>query len=53
VVAVAFQSVFHSKMHQNNVFFNLFLKSMHQNNLKHIKNLIFNKNKINFFENTG
>jgi hypothetical protein len=37
VVAVAFQSVFRSEMHQNNIFFlkkKLFLTSAYQNNLK-------------------
>ena len=37
VVAVAFQSVFHSKMYQNNIFFiflKSFLTSAHQMNLK-------------------
>jgi hypothetical protein len=37
VVAVAFQSVFYLKMHQNNYFFifkKLFLISVHQNDLK-------------------
>jgi hypothetical protein len=42
IVAVAFQSVFHSEMHQNNKFFifkKLFLTSAHQNNLKTPKNI--------------
>jgi len=37
VVAVAFQSVFYLKMHQNNIFFilkKLFLISAHQDDLK-------------------
>jgi hypothetical protein len=37
VVAVAFQSVFHLEMYQNNIIFKrkkLFLKSAHQNDLK-------------------
>jgi hypothetical protein len=42
VVAVAFQSVFHAEMHQNNVFLKIFLRSAYQNNSKQIK-------KINFF----
>jgi hypothetical protein len=40
VVAVAFQSVFHSEMYQNNIFFifkKLFLASAHQNDLKTLK----------------
>jgi len=43
VVAVAFQSVFHIEMHQNNLFFKkkLFLRSAHQNDPKYIKKLIF------------
>jgi len=43
VVAVVFQSVFHLKMYQNNIFFifkNLFLRSAHQNDLKTPKILI-------------
>jgi len=42
VVAVVFQSVFHLKMYQNNIFFifkNLFLRSAHQNDLKTPKNI--------------
>jgi hypothetical protein len=37
MVVVTFQSAFHSKMYQNNVFFifkKLFLTSAHQNDLK-------------------
>jgi hypothetical protein len=40
VVAVAFQSAFHSKIHQNNIFFifkKLFLTSVYQNDLKILK----------------
>jgi len=43
VVAVAFQSVFHLKMNQNNIFFilkKLFLTSAHQNNLKTTKKIL-------------
>jgi hypothetical protein len=43
MVAVAFQSVFHSEKYQNNIFFiflKLFLISTHQNNLKTQKILI-------------
>ena len=53
MVAVAFQSVFHAEIHQNNIFFiflKLFLRSAHQNDPKHIKKLIFSQKK-NFFEN--
>jgi len=43
VVIVAFQSVFHSEMHQNNIYY--FLKKIifdvnHQNNPKNIKQLL-------------
>jgi hypothetical protein len=40
---VAFQSVFHPKMYQNNIFLktNLFLTSAHQNNLKTPKKILF------------
>jgi len=40
VITVAFQSVFHIEMHQNNVFFlkKLFLRPAYQNDPKHIKN---------------
>jgi len=44
VVAVAFQSVFHAEMHQNDIFFiflKSFLRSAHQNNPKHIKKINF------------
>jgi hypothetical protein len=36
MVAVAFQSVFHAEMHQNNIFLSLklFLTSAHHNNKK-------------------
>jgi hypothetical protein len=40
VVTVVFQSVFHSEMYQNNIFFifkKLFLTSAHQNDLKTLK----------------
>jgi hypothetical protein len=40
VIAVAFQSVFHSVMHQNNIFFifkKLFLSSAYPNDPKHKK----------------
>jgi hypothetical protein len=43
MVAVVFQSVFHSEMYQNNIFFifkKLFFISAHQNNLKTSKILI-------------
>jgi hypothetical protein len=49
VIAVAFQSVFHSEIYQNDIFLifkKLFLKSAHQN----IKKLIFRKTKLNFLE---
>jgi hypothetical protein len=48
VVAVAFQSVFHAEMHQNNVFFlkKIFLRSAYQNDSKQIKKLIFSKKKF-------
>jgi len=55
VVVTVFQSVFHVEMHQNDIFFiflKLFLRSTYQNNLKHIKKLIFNKKKFEFFGNT-
>jgi hypothetical protein len=52
VVAVIFQSAFHLKMHQNNIFYfifkKLFLISVHQNDLKKLKNINFKK-KFNFF----
>jgi hypothetical protein len=51
-VAVAFQSVFHLEMYQNNIFifFKLFLKSAHQNNIKkYIYIYYFKIKKINFF----
>jgi hypothetical protein len=44
VVAVAFQSVFHAEMHQNDIFFiflKSFLRSAHQNDPKHIKKINF------------
>jgi hypothetical protein len=40
VIAIAFQSVFHAEMHQNNIFFifkKLFLRSGNQNDSKHIE----------------
>jgi hypothetical protein len=43
MVVVAFQNIFHTEMHQNNIFFifkKLFLRSTHQNDSKDIK--IFN-----------
>jgi len=49
VVAVAFQSVFHAEMHQNNVFLKIFLRSAYQNNSKQIKKLIFYKKQILIF----
>jgi len=57
VVAVAFQSDFHSKLHQNNVFF-IFKKIIfditHQNDPKTLKKiLILSKKKIIFFGNAG
>ena len=49
VVAVAFQSVFYLKMHQNNIFFNfkkLLLTSTYQNDLKTLKKkIIWSKEK--------
>jgi hypothetical protein len=42
VIVVVFQSVFHLKMYQNNIFFifkKLFLKSALQNDLKTLKNI--------------
>jgi hypothetical protein len=54
VVAVLFKIVFRVEMHQNDVFFFLFLKlflrSVHQNDPKHIKKLNFNKKKLNFLK---
>jgi hypothetical protein len=44
VVGVAFQSVFHPEMYENNVFFNLFLILAHQNDLKTLKKI---KKKLN------
>jgi hypothetical protein len=44
VVAVAFQSVFYAKIHQNDVFLfflKLFLRSAHQNDPKYIKKINF------------
>jgi hypothetical protein len=50
VVAVIFQSAFHLKMHQNNIFYfifkKLFLISVHQNDLKTLKNINLKKNLI-------
>jgi hypothetical protein len=40
VITVAFQSVFHAEMHQNDIFFivfKLFLRSTHQNDPKYKK----------------
>jgi hypothetical protein len=35
MIAIAFQSVFYSKIYQNNIFFKkIFLTSAHQNDLK-------------------
>jgi hypothetical protein len=51
VVAIVFQNVFHTEMHQNNFYFifkKLFLKSVYQNDPKHIKKLNFLK--INFLK---
>jgi hypothetical protein len=44
VIAAAFQSVFHAKIHQNDVFFifkKSFLRSAHQNDSKHKKKFWF------------
>jgi hypothetical protein len=44
VVTVAFQSAFHSEMHQNDVFLflkKLFLRSTHQNDSKYTKKINF------------
>jgi hypothetical protein len=43
VIVVAFQSVFHAKIYQNDVFHFLksFLRSAHQNNPKHTKKINF------------
>jgi hypothetical protein len=44
VFMIAFQSVFHLEMYQNNIFFisfKLFLISVYQNNFKIIKNINF------------
>jgi hypothetical protein len=44
VVTVAFQSAFHSKMHQNDVFLffkKLFLRYTHQNDSKYTKKINF------------
>jgi hypothetical protein len=52
MVAVAFQSVFHAEMHQNDVFLfflKLFLRSTYQNDPKHIKILNYFKKNLNFF----
>jgi len=54
VVAVAFQNIFRSEIHQNNIFFylkNLFLTSVDQNNLKTLKNINLKKKKLIFFKN--
>ena len=52
VVAVAFQSDFHSKLHQNNVFF-IFKKFIfditHQNDPKTLKNINFKQKKKSYF----
>jgi hypothetical protein len=53
VVAIAFQSVLHSEMHQNNIFYflKLFLTSAHQNNFKIQKNINLKQiKKLNFFK---
>jgi hypothetical protein len=50
IIAVAFQSDFYLKIHQNNIFFiflKLFLTSVHQNNIKISKNIDLKK--IKFF----
>jgi len=39
VVTIAFQSVFHSKTHQNNIFLKLFLTLTHKMILKNKKNI--------------
>jgi hypothetical protein len=51
VVAVSFQSIFYSKIYQNNIFLKkLFLTSAHQNDLKTQKNINLNqRKKIQFF----
>jgi len=47
VVAVAFQSAFHSEMHQNDVFFLFFKKIIFEINAsKHQKKLIFWKRSL-------
>jgi hypothetical protein len=50
VVAVAVQSVFRLKMHQNNVFsfLKIILISAHQNDLKTQKKIIFSKKNSKF-----
>jgi hypothetical protein len=54
VVVVAFQSVFHAELHQNDVFFifkKLFLRSAHKNEPKHANFFfIFSKTKLNFLK---
>jgi hypothetical protein len=54
VVAVAFQNVFRSEIHQNNIFFyfkKIFLTLVHQNDLKTPKNINLKKKKLIFFKN--
>jgi hypothetical protein len=54
VIVVIFKSVFHTEMHQNNIFFifkKLFLISVHQNDSKYKKIINLKKKQINFFEN--
>jgi hypothetical protein len=54
IVVIVFQSVFHSEMYQNNIFFyffKLFLTLTHQNDLKTPKNInLKQRKKINFFQ---
>jgi hypothetical protein len=55
VIAVTFQSIFYTKIHQIDffIFYKLFLRLAHQNDPKHIKKLFFSKTKIIFFGNAG
>jgi hypothetical protein len=51
VVAVAFQSAFHTEIYQNDIFFifkKLFLRLAHQNDPKHTKKINFYQKKFNF-----
>jgi len=44
VVVIAFQNIFRSEIHQNDIFFifkKLVLRSAHQNDSKHIKKINF------------